>query len=100
ALFPQGLESIAEFHRSPRTVRAPLLATMPEFGSGPFLSARQLAAMGYRMVISPLTALRVSMKAAEDCLRDLKRRGTQRASLDRMLSRQQLYDLLGYDPPK
>ena len=73
---------------------------MTEFGRGPLLSARQLAGMGYRMVIFPLTALRVSMKAAEDCLRDLKRRGTQRAWLDRMLTRQQLYDLLGYDPPK
>ena len=100
AIFPEALESIEEFREFARNVRAPLLANMTEFGRGPLLSARQLAGMGYRMVIFPLTALRVSMKAAEDCLRDLKRRGTQRAWLDRMLTRQQLYDLLGYDPPK
>jgi len=100
AVFPEALESIEEFHDFARSVRAPLLANMTEFGRGSLLSARQLAGMGYRMVIFPLTALRVSMKAAEDCLRDLKRRGTQRAWLDRMLTRQQLYDLLGYDPPK
>jgi len=100
AIFPEALESIEEFHELAPNVRAPLLANMTEFGRGPLLSARQLAGVGYRMVIFPLTALRVSMKAAEDCLRDLKRRGTQRAWLDRMLTRQQLYDLLGYDPPK
>ena len=100
AVFPEALESIEEFHEFARNVRAPLLANMTEFGRGPLLSARQLARMGYRMVIFPLTAFRVSMKAAENCLRDLKRRGTQRAWLDRMLTRQQLYDLLGYDPPK
>ncbi len=100
AIFPEALESIEEFRGFARNVRAPLLANMTEFGRGSLLSARQLAGMGYRMVIFPLTAFRVSMKAAEDCLRDLKRRGTQRAWLDRMLTRQELYDLLGYDPPK
>jgi len=79
-------------------VRAPLLANMTELGRSPLLSARQLGAMGYRIVIFPMTAFRVSMKAAERCLRDLKRRGTQRSWLDQMQTRQELYDLLGYDP--
>ena len=71
---------------------------MTEFGRSPLLSARQLAAMGYRMVIFPLTAFRVSMKAAQSCLCDLKRRGSQRAWLGRMQTRQELYDLMDYDP--
>ena len=71
---------------------------MTEFGRSPLLSARQLGAMGYRIVIFPQTAFRVSMKAAAHCLRDLKRRGTQRSWLDRMQTRQELYDLLEYDP--
>jgi len=74
------------------------LANMTEFGRSPLLSARQLAALGYRIVIFPLTAFRVSMKSAETCLRDLKRRGTQRAWLGRMQTRHELYDLLNYDP--
>jgi methylisocitrate lyase len=98
AVFPEALESEQEFREFARRVRVPLLANMTEFGRSPLLSARQLGAMGYRLVIFPLTAFRVSMKAAERCLRDLKRRGTQRSWLDQMQTRQELYDLLGYDP--
>jgi len=98
AIFPEALESALEFREFARRVRAPLLANMTEFGRSPLLSARQRGARGYRMVIFPLTAFRVSMKAAERCLRDLKRRGTQRSWLDHMQSRRELYDLLGYDP--
>jgi methylisocitrate lyase len=98
AVFPEALESAAEFREFARRVRVPLMANMTEFGRSPLLSARQLGAMGYRMVIFPLTAFRVSMKSAEGCLRELKRRGTQRSWLDRMQTREELYDLLGYDP--
>ena len=98
AIFPEALESALEFREFARRVRAPLLANMTEFGRSPLLSARQLGAMGYRMVIFPLTAFRVSMKAAERCLRDLRRRGTQQSWLGQMQNRQELYDLLGYDP--
>ena len=98
AIFPEALESAKEFREFARRVRAPLLANMTEFGRSPLLSAQQLGAMGYRMVIFPLTAFRVSMKASEACLRDLKRAGTQRAWLARMQTREELYDLLDYDP--
>src|SRR5206468_9789914 len=99
AVFPEALESAQEFREFARRVRAPLLANMTEFGRSPLLSARQLAAMGYRMVIFPLTAFRASMKAAEGCLGNLKRRGTQRSWLARMQTRQELYDLLNYGLP-
>jgi methylisocitrate lyase len=98
AIFPEALQSAKEFREFSRRVRAPLLANMTEFGHSPLLSARQLAGLGYRMVIFPLSMFRVSMKSAEDCLRDLKRRGTQRGWLKRMQTRQELYDLLDYDP--
>ena len=98
AVFPEALESAQEFREFARRVRAPLLANMTEFGRSPLLSARQLGAMGYRMVIFPLTAFRVSMKAAAGCLVDLKRRSTQRSWLDRMQTREELYTLLNYDP--
>ena len=97
-IFPEALESAKEFREFARRVRAPLLANMTEFGRSPLLSARQLAGMGYRIVIFPLTAFRVSMKAAEGCLRDLKRHGTQHAWIDRMQTRQNLSELLDYDP--
>ena len=98
AIFPEALETAREFREFAKKIRAPLMANMTEFGRSPLLSMRQLAAAGYRMVLFPLTAFRVSMRAAEECLRDLHGRGTQRAWLDRMQTRAELYELLGYDP--
>jgi methylisocitrate lyase len=98
AIFPEALETVREFRGFAKAVRAPLMANMTEFGLSPLLSVKQLAAAGYRMVIFPLTAFRVSMRAADECLQSLERRGTQRPWLDRMQTRADLYDLLGYDP--
>lgn len=99
AIFPEALESPAEFREFARRLRGvPLLANMTEFGKSPLLSARQLAAMGYRMVIFPLTAFRASMRVTEQCLRELKQRNSQRAWLRRMQTRAELYDLFDYDP--
>ena len=100
AVFPEALETAGEFCAFAKKIRAPLMANMTEFGRSPLLSMRQLATAGYRMVLFPLTAFRVSMRSAEECLRDLRRRGTQRAWLDRMQTRAELYELLGYDPNK
>lgn len=52
--------------------------------------------MGYAMVLFPLTAFRVAMKAAEDALRTLHADGHQRSLLARMQTRAELYDVLGY----
>jgi methylisocitrate lyase len=98
AIFPEALESAGEFRDFAKRVRAPLLANMTEFGRSPLLSTRELASMGYRMVIFPMTAFRVSMRAAEKCLADLKRRGTQRGWLSKMQTRKELYELLEYEP--
>jgi methylisocitrate lyase len=96
AIFPEGLESADEFARFAQEVPAVLLANMTEFGRSPLLDVATLGAMGYRLVLFPLTAFRSAMKAAEETMADLMRSGHQRASVPRMLSRQELYDLLGY----
>jgi methylisocitrate lyase len=99
AIFPEALQSSSEFREfAARLPGVPLLANMTEFGRSPLVSTRELAAMGYRMVIFPQTAFRVAMRATEKCFRNLKRNGTQRAQLRRMQTRDQLYKLLGYDP--
>ncbi|MEY2562588.1 MAG: methylisocitrate lyase [Verrucomicrobiota bacterium] len=100
AIFPEALQGKEEFRDFAREVNAPLLANMTEFGKSPLLSLEELSELGYRMIIYPQTAFRVSMFAAGQMLRDLKKTGTQESWLDRMQTRQELYDLLEYDPTK
>ena len=97
-IFPEALQSAEEFKAFAREVKVPLLANMTEFGKSPLLSFQELSEFGYRMVIFPMSAFRVSMKASEEFLRDLKHAGTQSGWLDKMQTRRELYELLDYDP--
>jgi methylisocitrate lyase len=96
AIFPEALETAEEFAQFASEVKAPLLANMTEFGKSPNLSVAELGAMGYAMVLFPLTAFRVAMKAAEDALRALHAAGHQRELLARMQTRAELYEALDY----
>ena len=68
AIFPEALEGEAEFAAFAQAVPAPLLANMTEFGKGPLLDVATLSAMGYRMVLYPVTALRAALRAAQAAL--------------------------------
>jgi methylisocitrate lyase len=96
AIFPEALETPEEFAAFAKEVTGPLLANMTEFGKSPLLDAEMLAGLGYRLILYPVTTLRVALKAAEAVLTDIKASGTQKASLEKMLTRAQLYDLIGY----
>ena len=96
-IFPEALESLDEYERFAAVDEVPLIANMTEFGRSPLVDFGVLAALGYRAVLYPLTAFRAAEKAAEDTLRELRDRGTQREVLDRMQTRAELYDLLRYD---
>jgi methylisocitrate lyase len=98
AIFPEALQSADEFRDFAKEIALPLLANMTEFGKSPLLSLRDLSDFGYRMVIFPMSAFRVAMKASEEFLRALKQAGTQLDWLEKMQTRQELYDLLDYDP--
>ncbi len=100
-IFPEALESREEFERFARDVPTILLANMTEFGRTPYLTAEEFSALGYKLVIFPVTLQRVAMKTIEECLATLRREGTQKSFLDRMQTREELYDLLDYDvgPP-
>lgn len=97
-IFPEALENRDELARFARDVPAPLLANMTEFGRTPYLSVAEFAALGYRLVIFPVTLQRVALRAVTDALAHLREHGTQRELLERMQTRQELYDLLGYTP--
>ena len=96
AIFPEGLRSADEFAQVAKEVDTYLLANMTEFGSTPYLSVDEFGAMGYNMVIFPVTLQRTAMKAMENVLRIIKDTGSNEGALDQMQTRQELYDLLGY----
>ena len=98
AIFPEALQSAEEFRDFAKEIDLPLLSNMTEFGKSPLLTFEQLADFGYRMVIFPQSAFRVSMKASEKFFAALKKTGTQSDWIDKMQTRQELYDLLDYDP--
>lgn len=102
AVFPEALESAEEFRLfaqglSKKGVKVPLVANMTEFGKTPYLTVQEFESLGYRLVLFPVTALRIATKAVEAILGELKALGTQQKSLDRMHTRRQLYDLLRYE---
>ena len=96
AIFPEALESIEEFKDFARAVPVSLLANMTEFGKSPLLSAEELGALGYKMILFPLTAFRSAMRAAEDTLIALQEQGHQRDRIAGMLTRAELYERLSY----
>lgn len=95
-IFPEALVNADEFRAFAAAVDAPLVASMTEFGKSPLLDFDQLSDMGYRVVLYPVTLLRVTMKAVETALAILAADGSQRELLDLMQTRQELYDLLDY----
>jgi methylisocitrate lyase len=96
-IFPEALETKAEFEQFAKTCPAPLLANMTEFGKSQLLEARELGELGYAAVLFPLTAFRAAMQAAEQILETLHFSGTQKPLLDQLQSRARLYDLLNYN---
>ncbi|MFZ5823504.1 MAG: methylisocitrate lyase [Bacillota bacterium] len=96
-IFPEALENVDEFREFARRVPGPLLANMTEFGKTPYLSVAQFAELGYGLVIFPMTAFRMMLKAVQETYATLAQEGTQVALLDRMATRKELYRLLDYD---
>lgn len=95
-IFPEALANKPEFEYFAREVDAPLVANMTEFGKSPLLTLAELADLGYAAVLYPVTLLRVAMRAMEAALGMLANEGTQSELLDLMQTREELYDLLGY----
>ena len=96
-IFPEALETEDEFRAYAQAVPGPLLANMTEFGKSPLLSTERLGELGFRLVICPVSAARVAAKQVGAMYVDLLRDGAQAEWLDRMMTRAELYELIGYD---
>ncbi len=95
-VFPEALTEREQFRRVVEEIGIPVLANMTEFGRSPMLTAKELEELGCRLVIWPASSLRVASRSVEGFYADLFREGTTRGMLDRMQTRKELYDFLGY----
>jgi len=95
-IFPEALESNEEFKQFADQITIPLLANMTEFGQTPYLTADEFEALGYSMVIYPVTSLRVAAKAYERVFKLIKEEGTQSAAVKDMQTREELYETISY----
>ena len=97
AIFPEALttrEMFEEFARRMPGVK--LLANMTEFGRTPFFTAAEFEAMGYAMVIWPVSHLRVANKAMEQLYAQIRADGGTHNAVSRMQTRAELYATIGY----
>lgn len=96
AIFPEALRTEDEFRKFAEEIRVPLLANMTEFGQTPYFSAKQFEEWGYKMVIYPVTSLRVASKAIEQVYQLIRETGSQQEAIEQMQTRKELYETIQY----
>ena len=95
-IFPEAINTLDQYRTFTEAVNVPCLANITEFGATPLFTAEELASVGIRMQLFPLSAFRAMSKAAENVYRNILANGTQQSTVDSMQTRMELYDYLGY----
>jgi methylisocitrate lyase len=95
-IFAEALNTLDEFRQFTAAVKAPVLANITEFGQTPLFTTQELASVGVRLVLYPLSAFRAMSKAALDVYGAIRKDGTQKNVVPLMQTRIELYDKLGY----
>ena len=95
-IFPEALYTLEDYRAFCGNVEVPVLANMTEFGRTPLFGVEELREAGVDLVLYPLSAFRAMSRAAVDVYRTIREDGTQSELTDRMQTREQLYDVLGY----
>lgn len=95
-IFAEALTSLDEYRRFTSAIDVPVLANLTEFGRTPLFTTAELAEAGVRLALYPLSASRAMAAAADAVYRTIRRDGTQKAAVDTMQTRDELYEVLGY----
>jgi len=95
-VFPEAVTDLAMYRRFADAVGVPILANITEFGSTPLFTVEELRTAGVAIALYPLSAFRAMNQAALNVYGALRRDGTQKAVVDSMQTRADLYDYLGY----
>ena len=97
AIFPEALVNAEMFRAFAKAMPGvKLLANMTEFGRTPFFTGAEFEAMGYKMVIWPVSSLRIANKAQADLYAAIKRDDGTQGMVDRMQTRAELYETIHY----
>ena len=96
AIFPEAMLELDQYRQFVEAVNVPVLANITEFGATPLFNCEELAEKGVAMVLYPLSAFRAMSKAARDVYQTIAINGDQKACIDNMQSRSQLYEVLEY----
>jgi len=95
-IFPEAITDLPMYARFAAAVKVPILANITEFGATPLFTTGELEGAGVAIALYPLSAFRAMNAAALRVYGALRRDGTQRAVVDAMQTRAELYDFLGY----
>ncbi len=95
-IFAEALTSLDEYRQFTRALAVPVLANITEFGRTPLYTTAELRDAGVRLVLYPLSAFRAMSRAAIDTYGAIRRDGSQRTAVERMQTRAELYEVLGY----
>jgi methylisocitrate lyase len=95
-IFPEAITELSMYRRFADAVSVPVLANITEFGATPLFTIDELKSAGVAIALYPLSAFRAMNQAALNVYRTLRRDGTQKAVVDSMQTRDELYDHLGY----
>ncbi len=95
-VFPDALPSEVDFRTFADSVPGPKMANMTEFGRTPYFTAEQFQDMGYDIVIWPATSMRVAAGAMQELYAHIRDHGGAKALIDKMPSRAELYETIGY----
>lgn len=96
AIFPEAMLELKQYQQFADALEVPVLANITEFGKTPLFNCQELADAGVAMVLYPLSAFRAMSKAALEVYETIAINGDQTAVLERMQTRDQLYEVLGY----
>lgn len=95
-IFPEAIKTLEQYSEFKRAVAVPILANITEFGHTPLFTTPQLGAVGVDIVLYCCSAYRAMNKAAYDTYAAIKQQGHQQDMLERMQTREELYEHLGY----
>lgn len=96
AIFPEAILELEQYRQFAEAVNVPILANITEFGKTPLFNAQDLGEAGVAMVLYPLSAFRAMSKAALEVYQTISINGDQTAVVDKMQTRTELYEVLGY----